>query len=80
MKCPHCNKECNAVVLETRKGADGDLFRKRVCGHCGDAFVSREYADANFKLPSRPGRYKPVNMRVEEGPKATSLDAFNAWR
>lgn len=82
MKCPHCNKECNAVVLETRKGADGDLFRKRVCGHCGQPFVSREYAEASFKLPTRlrPGKNKPSNMRIEDGPKATSLDAFRAWR
>jgi transcriptional regulator NrdR family protein len=78
MKCPHCNKECNAIVLETRK-LDGDLYRKRVCGACGNSFVSREYADASFKLPSRPGRHKPSG-RIETGPKATSLDAFRAWR
>jgi transcriptional regulator NrdR family protein len=79
MKCPHCNVECNALVLETRK-LDGELFRKRVCGHCGRPFVSREYAEVGFKLPSRPGRHKPANMRIEDGPKATSLEAFKAWR
>lgn len=79
MKCPHCNTECNALVLETRKG-NGELFRKRVCGACGRGFVSREYADVSFKLPPRPGRNKPSNMRIEDGPKVTSLDAFRAWR
>lgn len=79
MKCPHCTKECNAVVLETRK-LDGDVYRKRVCGHCGNSFISREYSDVNFKLPSRPGRNKRSNNRIEPGPKATSLDAFRAWK
>ena len=80
MKCPHCRTECNALVLETSKGDDGDLFRKRVCGACGNPFVSREYADVSFKLPTRPGRYRSSSKRIEDGPKATSLDAFRAWR
>ena len=38
MKCPHCDKECNGIVLETRK-QDGDILRKRACGGCGKSFL-----------------------------------------
>jgi len=79
MKCPHCQLECNALVLETRK-QDGAVIRKRACGHCGKGFYSREVADLSIKLQrARPDKLvKRTN--IEPGPKVTSLDAFRAWR
>jgi transcriptional regulator NrdR family protein len=78
MICPHCDTECNALVLETRK-QDGGLVRKRVCGHCGRPFLSMEKADLTLKLQ----RARPDKVRVgtiEQGPKAINRDAFKAWR
>lgn len=42
MKCTHCGKPGKALVLETRKDADGVVFRRRSCGHCGRAFATKE--------------------------------------
>jgi transcriptional regulator NrdR family protein len=77
MKCPHCDTECNALVLETRK-QDGGILRKRVCGSCSRPFMSMEKPDLTLHMSrARPDK---VAAHVEPGPKVTSLEAFRAWR
>ena len=86
MKCPHCGKENQSPVLETRK-LDGSIYRKRSCGACSMSFVSREYADANLKLP-RPKRTPEQHAReiaaqrkgVPAGIRGDGLDLARIWR
>lgn len=42
MKCPKCDKVTKALVLETRKNAVGEIYRRRACGHCGKNFTTKE--------------------------------------
>ena len=80
MRCPHCGVESNALILETRKGGDS-IMRRRVCGGCSKSFVSREYTEAEMKLPATTRERHPVTSnRIEPGPKADNLAAFRAWR
>ena len=78
MKCPHCSKECNSLILETRK-QDDSVVRKRACGGCGKSFLSEERVNAELKMVRyRPGKDK--NRRVPEKLKVTGRDLFTAWR
>ena len=79
MKCPHCNVECNALVLETRK-QDDSIIRKRACGPCGKSFYSREVPDASIVLHRQRPDKVAQRANIEPGAKLTSLDAFKAWR
>jgi transcriptional regulator NrdR family protein len=72
--------DSNALILETRKG-DDSIMRRRVCGGCGQSFVSREYTEAQMRLPASLRERRPVaSNRIEPGPKADNLAAFRAWR
>ena len=51
MKCPHCSFAGRCRVIETRETPDG-VYRRRSCGNCGRAFVSREDAPVGLKMPS----------------------------
>ena len=80
MNCPHCGKECNALILETRK-QDGGIVRKRACGMCGRSFLSMERSDPSLKMArARPDKQIAKAAHIEAGPKATSLAAFTAWK
>ena len=77
MKCPHCQNECNALVLETRK-QDGDILRKRACGSCGNSFLTAERPDVTLVMRrDRPD--KKVDKPAEWIPSKASWDAFNVW-
>lgn len=86
MKCPLCLIDCNSVVLETRK-QDGELLRRRACGHCGKNYFSREVPD----LTVIARRIRPDKIAAREAAKADreagihsmkniNLDALKAWR
>ena len=74
MKCPHCGKESKGLVLETRT-RDGDLLRRRSCGHCGQTFVTREYVDAELKIPRLQRRKRETVSRAVD-----SKTLAQAWR
>ena len=79
MKCPHCEVECNALILETRK-QDDSIVRKRACGHCGKNFFSREVPDISIRLRRERPDKAAQRSDIEPGVKVTSLAAFRAWR
>lgn len=54
MKCPHCQKDTRALVLESRAHEE-NLYRRRQCGACGKTFVTEEIAHADMRLPRPSG-------------------------
>lgn len=55
MKCPHCNCVGKAYVSESRNH-DGEVWRRRQCGHCGRFFVTQELTAPDMRMP--PGTSK----------------------
>jgi len=79
MNCPHCKKESNGVVLETRKQEDS-IVRKRACDKCRQSFYSREVSDISIVMQrARPDKIA-ARANVEPSAKLTSLEAFKAWK
>lgn len=66
MKCPHCERESKAKVLESRK-INGEAWRMRLCTKCLKQFVSRETTSKDMKFPwtalDRQRRQKPVEEK-----------------
>lgn len=52
MKCPRCQKEGKSPVLESRP-ADGQIWRRRMCGLCFNTYVSCEIADPGMTMPTK---------------------------
>lgn len=52
MKCPKCQKDGKSQVLESRP-ADGQIWRRRMCGLCFNTFVSRETAEPGMTMPTQ---------------------------
>lgn len=52
MRCPHCQHDGKAAVIESRQ-IDGDVYRKRTCGKCFKGFTSREQATTEPMPPNR---------------------------
>jgi len=80
LKCPHCNTESTALVLETRK-QDDSIVRKRGCGACHKYFYSQEAPVLGLTL--KRDRIDKRTVRgeiVAKPPRATNLDAFSVWR
>ncbi len=50
MKCPKCQHEGKALVVETRRH-EGSIYRRRGCSFCGASFVSVESAPPGLKMP-----------------------------
>lgn len=80
MNCPHCQSPATGLILETRK--DGaDVYRRRACANCNRSVVTREYADAELKMPYRAREDKKQSTSaVMDGMKSINRDAFKAWR
>lgn len=58
MKCPHCQKESRAKVMESRQ-CEGQVWRRRICGACFKTFVSVEVTDPNMRMPNQTqSRYR----------------------
>ena len=79
MNCPHCGEDNSALVLETRK-QDGGIIRKRGCGKCNKYFLTVEKPDLTLQIKNVKWANRVKHAKIEEGVKATNLDAFKAWR
>lgn len=84
MKCPHCEKESKAKVLESRL-CDGQMWRRRTCGLCFKNFVSMETTDPGLRMPAMTSsrhRVKDPKPKPEQGGVITSTAAHlqGIWR
>jgi len=79
MKCPHCQKETKAKVIESRRVA-GQVWRQRLCGACLQTFISTEVTSADLRFP-----WVQIEKRKRRAKKAapskTSADfsALTVW-
>jgi transcriptional regulator NrdR family protein len=64
MDCPHC-PSTKTKVLETRAETQ-QVYRRRFCLGCGKVFVTREYHDAELRIPRKPA---PPTEEREPGRK-----------
>lgn len=74
MRCPHCQKESKAKVLESRK-VEGEVWRLRVCALCIKQFVSQETTSKEMKFPWSAVAVKRKLAEVEEAP----VQKQNKW-
>lgn len=74
MKCPHCDKESKAKVLESRK-VNGEVWRNRFCNKCLKQFVSHETTSADLKFPWTALNRRKKLKQAEEKP----VQQQNKW-
>lgn len=73
MKCPHCKKDAEFKVLESRR-IDDAVWRLRSCRTCFKPFVSKETASVDLRMPystlmrQRKADKPPPPKREREGP------------
>ena len=64
MRCPHCDRDSNGNVLESRP-AGGKVWRRRMCKLCHIVYVSCETAEREMRMPaetqSKNRRLKPLD-------------------
>ncbi len=76
MMCPHCHHESKAPVMETRV-VKGEVFRRRGCGYCGEAFVTIETAPPGQRMPAEANSV--ARAETYRARKAKSFPTLN-WR
>lgn len=84
MKCPHCQKESKAKVLESRLW-DGKMWRRRTCSLCFRSFVSVETTDSGLRMPAMAHsrhRLKDVKPKPEDAGaiKSDAAHLQGIWR
>lgn len=75
MKCPHCARDGKALATETRAQA-GDVYRRRLCGHCGKFFATVETAPPGLKMPGKPQRLSAPASRLN----VDTSELAKVWR
>lgn len=60
MRCPHCGSVARSEVLETRRGPDAGIVRRRKCPSCSGYFRTVEQvAGVNIRVRKSDGRLVP---------------------
>jgi transcriptional regulator NrdR family protein len=81
MKCPHCDKESKATVIESRR-AQGAVWRRRTCLLCYKNFVSQEVTSPSMKFPREVqsrGRKTDRTLKPEQKAEVTGLHLQKVW-
>jgi transcriptional repressor NrdR len=55
MKCPFCRQDTTQVYNTRPTKFGSQLWRRRRCGNCGQAFTTYEAADLGFITVTKPG-------------------------
>lgn len=84
MRCPHCQKESKAKVLESRS-CDGRMWRRRACSLCFRNFVSVEMSEPDLRMPATANswhRLKDVRPKPEDAGaiKSDASHLQGVWR
>lgn len=87
MKCPHCLKEAELKVLESRR-VDDAVWRLRTCRNCFKTFTSREVTSLDLRMPystlmRQRKTDKPAPVKPEPEQRAITSTAAHlqgVWR